>query len=116
MVVYGNRQSEVVRHYPVLNGKTGIDLIKDLVKAGNEIEIYVRPKANVCFKGSLVIPNDGVIADKRITFTKTAGTDTNEVVADITDNVVTVSYRDSQHVALNGITFEVALIYHRNIQ
>ena len=116
MVVYGNRQSEVVRHYPVLNGKTGINLIQDLVKAGNEIEIYVRPKANVCFKGSLVIPNDGVIADKRITFTKTAGTDTNEVIADITDNVVTVSYRDSQHVTVNGIAFDVALIYHRNIQ
>ncbi len=115
MVVFGNRQSEVVRHYPVLNGKTGIDLIKDLVIAGNEIEIYVRPKANVCFKGTLVIPNDGVIADKRITFTKTAGTDTNEVVADIENNVVTVSYRDSQHVAVNGITFDVALIYHRNI-
>lgn len=115
MVVYGNRQSEVVRHYPVLNGKTGIDLIKDLVKAGNEIEIYVRPKENVCFKGSLVIPNDGVIADSRITFTKTAGTDTHEVVADITDNVVTVSYRDSQHVTVNNITFVVALIYHVNV-
>ena len=116
MVVYGNRQSEVVRHYPVLNAKTGIDLIKDLVKAGNEIEIYVRPKANVCFKGSLVIPNDDLIADKRITFTKTAGTDTNEVVADIENNVVTVSYRDEQHVTANNITFDVTLIYHRNIQ
>ena len=115
MVVYGNRQSEVVRHYPVLNGKTGIELIKDVVKAGNEIEMYVRPKANVCFKGSLVIPNDGVIADSRITFTKTAGTDTHEVIADITDNVVTVSYRDGQHVTVNNITFDVTLIYHLNI-
>ena len=115
MVVYGNRQSEVVRHYPVLNGTTGIDLIKDLVKAGNEIEIYVRPKPNVCFKGLLVIPNDGVIADKRITFTKTAGTDTHEVIADITDNVVTVSYRDEQHVTVNNITFVVALTYHINV-
>ena len=115
MVVYGNRQSEVVRHYPVLNGKTRINLIQDLVKAGNEIEMYVRPKPNVCFKGSLVIPNDGVIADSRITFTKTAGTDTHEVIADITDNVVTVSYRDDQHVTVNNITLDVALIYHRNI-
>lgn len=115
MVVYGNRQSEVVRHYPVLNGKTGIDLIKDLVKAGNEIDIYVRPKPNVCFKGSLVIPNDGVIADSRVNFTKTAGTDTYEVIADITDNVVTVSYRDEQHVTVNSITFDVAIIYHINI-
>lgn len=115
MVVYGNEQSEVVRHYPVLNGKTGIDLIKDLVKAGNEIEIYVRPKENVCFKGSLVIPNDGVIADSTITFTKTAGTDTYNVEADITDNVVTVSYRDDQYVMPN-ITFDVTLIYHLNIQ
>ena len=116
MVVYGNEQSEVVRHYPVLNGKTGIGLIKDLVKAGNEIEIYVRPKENVCFKGSFIIPNDGVIADSRINFTKTAGTDTHEVIADITDNVLTVSYRDDQHVTVNNITFVVALIYHRNIQ
>ena len=116
MLVYGNRQSEVVRHYPVLNGKTGIDLIQDLVKAGNEIEMYVRPKENVCFKGSLVIPNDGVIAEKRITFTKTAGTDTYEVIADIENNVVTVSYRDEQHVTTNNITFDVTLIYHRNIQ
>ena len=116
MVVYGNRQSEVVRHYPVLNGKTGINLIQDLVKAGNEIEMYVRPKENVCFKGSLVIPNDGVIADSRITFTKTTGTDTYEVIADIENNVVTVSYRDEQHVTANNITFDVTLIYHRNIQ
>lgn len=116
MVVYGNRQSEVVRHYPVLNGKTGIDLIKDLVKAGNEIEIYVRPKANVCFKGSLVIPNDGVIADSTINFTKTAGTDTNSVVAYIEDNVLTVHYQDEQYVADNSITLDVALIYHLNIQ
>ena len=116
MVVYGNRQSEVVRHYPVLNGKTGINLIQDLVKAGNEIEIYVRPKANVCFKGSLVIPNDGVITDSSITFTKTAGTDTHEVIAYIEDNVVTVSYRDDQYVTVNNITLDVALIYHCNIQ
>ena len=116
MLVYGNRQREVVRHYPVLNGKTGINLIKDLVKAGNEIEMYVSPKTNVCFKGSLVIPNDGVIADSRINFTKTTGTDTYEVIADITDNVVTVSYRDEQHVTKNNITFDVTLIYHRNIQ
>ena len=116
MVVYGNRQSEVVRHYPVLNGKTGINLIQDLVKAGNEIEMYVRPKENVCFKGTFVIPNDGVIADSRITFTKTTGTDTYEVIADIEDNVVTVSYRDEQHVTANNKTFDVTLIYHRNIQ
>ena len=116
MVVYGNRQSEVVRHYPVLNGKTGINLIQDLVKAGNEIEMYVRPKANVCFKGTLVIPNDGVIADSRITFTKTTGTDTYEVIADIENNVVTVSYRDEQHVTANNKTFDVSLIYHCNIQ
>ena len=116
MVVYGNRQSEVVRHYPVLNGKTGINLIQDLVKAGNEIEMYVRPKENVCFKGSLVIPNDGVIADSRITFTKTTGTDTYEVIADIENNVVTVSYRDEMHVTANNITFDVSLIYHCNIQ
>ena len=116
MVVYGNRQSEVVRHYPVLNGKTGINLIQDLVKAGNEIEMYVRPKANVCFKGSFVIPNDGVIADSRITFTKTTGTDTYEVIADIENNVVTVSYRDEQHVTANNKTFDVTLIYHLNIQ
>ena len=116
MVVYGNRQSEIVRHYPVLNGKTGINLIQDLVIAGNEIEMYVRPKENVCFKGSLVIPNDGVIAEKRITFTKTTGTDTYEVIADIENNVVTVSYRDEQHVTTNNITFDVTLIYHRNIQ
>ena len=116
MVVYGNRQSEVVRHYPVLNGKTGINLIEDLVIAGNEIEIYVRPKPNVCFKGSFVIPNDGVIADSRINFTKTAGTDTYEVIADIENNVVTVSYRDEQHVTANNKTLDVALIYHRNIQ
>jgi len=116
MVVYGNRQSEVVRHYPVLNGKTGINLIQDLVKAGNELEMYVRPKENVCFKGSFVIPNDGVIADSRINFTKTTGTDTYEVIADIENNVVTVSYRDEQHVTHNNITFDVTLIYHRNIQ
>ena len=116
MVVYGNRQSEVVRHYPVLNGKTGINLIQDLVKAGNELEMYVRPKPNVCFKGSFVIPNDGVIADSRITFTKTTGTDTYEVIADIEDNVVTVSYRDEQHVTANNKTFDVTLIYHLNIQ
>ena len=116
MVVYGNRQSEVVRNYPVLNGKTGINLIQDLVKAGNEIEMYVRPKENVCFKGSLVIPNDGVIAESRITFTKTTGTDTYEVIADIIDNVVTVSYRDEQYVTPNNLTFNVTLIYHLNIQ
>ena len=115
MVVYGNRQSEVVRHYPVLNGKTRINLIQDLVKAGNEIEMYVRPKPNVCFKGSLVIPNDDLIADTRIEFTKTAGTDTYEVIADIENNVVIVSYRDEQHVAANNITFDVTLIYHRHI-
>lgn len=115
MVVYGNRQSEIVRHYPVRNGKTGIDLIKDLVKAGNEIDIYVRPKENVCFKGSLVIPNDDLIVDESINFTKIAGADTYEVIADIEDNVVTVYYRDEQHVTTNGIPLDVALIYHRNI-
>lgn len=112
MVVYGNRQVEVGVQAKGDANTVTIEIPSDIIKAGNSVDILVRPKDAVCWKASHDFTTDNTVTKSATAMTK-VGTDTNTMKFTITNNVISFTYQngDSVNVSNNSV---VAVVYHRN--
>ena len=112
MEIFGTQQNLVTKIYRGDVNTISIMLPKNVVALGNSVDIVVRPISGACWKTSFDFTADGIVNKSASAMTK-VGTDSNTMKYSITNNVVSLTYKDGENTnAVNDSL--IAVIYHRN--